>query len=203
VKQGKAIVCSAQRQAATGAANSNDDEHSGADVVDCAAGGVILLAPQDSGDHGVSAMRTWLSFSMVIAMLAYLAWADDTITLKGERTVYTVDCRQGTWIGQHCSGQLLAGARYRFKALKARREVLFWTSGVAEPSARFTNCEIQDGRNWRCDPTPDMARTVTREMLHGSPVAHASGLARPLHAVAKWKWYFLSWGIPVGQDANQ
>ena len=148
-------------------------------------------------------MRTWLSFSVVIAMLAFLAWADDTITLKGERTVYTVDCRQGTWSGRHCSGQLAAAARYRFKALKARREVLFWTSGVAEPSARFTDCVIQDGRNWRCDPTPDLARTVTHEMVHGSPVADTSGLARPLHAVAKWKWYLLSWGIPIGHDANE
>jgi hypothetical protein len=166
-------------------------------------GGVILLTPQGSGDQGVTGMRTWLSFSVVIAMLAFLAWADDTITLKGERTVYTADCRLGTWSGRHCSGELVVAARYRFKALKARREVLFWTSGVAEPSARFTDCVVQDGRNWGCDPTPDLARTVTHEMVHGSPVADASGLARPLHSVAKWKWFLLSWGMPIGHDANE
>jgi hypothetical protein len=198
------MACSAVRRAASRAAHSSGDEHTGDVVVGCAAGRRYPPGPpQGSGDQGVGAMRIWLYLSIVIAMLAFLAWADDTVTLKGERTVYTADCRQGTWSGQHCSGQLVAAARYRFKALKARREVLFWTSGVAEPSARFTDCAIQDGRNWRCDPTPDLARTVTHEMVHGNPVADASGLAQPLHAVAKWKWYLLSWGFPIGHDASK
>jgi hypothetical protein len=197
-------VCSAETHATSRVGNSGGHGHSGAVAVGCALlGRAVLRAPGGTSVHGAAAMRIWLSYVVVIALLAFLAWADDTVTLKGERTVYTVDCRQGSWSGPHCSGQLVAAARYRFKALKGRREVLFWTSGVAEPSARFTGCVIQDGRNWRCDPTPDLSRTVTHEMVHGKPVADASGLARPLHAIAKWKWHLLSWGIPIEHDANQ
>jgi hypothetical protein len=131
-----------------------------------------------------------------------MAWADDVITLQGERTVYTAGCQQGVWMGQRCTGQLVAAERYRFRALKARREVLFWTVGIDEPSGRFTDCQIQDGRNWRCNPTADAARTVTREMVRGRPAADASGLARPLHPVAKWRWWLLQWGISLGDEAN-
>ena len=131
-----------------------------------------------------------------------LAWADDFITLKGERTVYTAGCQQGVWMGERCTGTLVAAQRYRFRALKANREVLFWTVGVAESSGKFTDCLIQDGRNWSCKPTADASRTVTREMVHGRPAADASGLARPLHAVAKWRWWLLRWGIPLGNEAN-
>ena len=147
-------------------------------------------------------MRIWLFLLSVFAVLSVLIWADDAITLQGERTVYTVTCRQGAWQTQHCTGRLGAADRYRFKALKARREVLFWTLGVAEPSGRFTDCAIQDGRNWSCSPTADASRTITRAMVHGQPIAGAGGPTLPLHAVPKWKWWLLRWGVYVGSDAD-
>jgi hypothetical protein len=62
-------------------------------------------------------MRTWLFVIATLAVLAAMAWASDTVTLQGERTIYTVECRQGGWQGQHCSGRLAAGDRFRFRAL--------------------------------------------------------------------------------------
>ena len=147
-------------------------------------------------------IRIWLVCLAVLAALGVMVWADDAITLQGERTVYTAGCQQGVWAGQRCSGKLVAGERYKFRALKARREVLFWSVGVDEPSGRFTECLIQDGRNWSCKPSADAARTITREMVHGWPVADASGLARPLHAMTKWRWWLLRWGFQLGDEAS-
>jgi hypothetical protein len=147
-------------------------------------------------------IRIWLVGVAVVALLGLVVWADDAITLQGERTVYTVACQQGSWTGQHCAGQLVAADRYRFRALKARREVLFWRVGVDEPSGRFADCVIQDGRNWSCNPSPDAARSITRAMVRGRPVPDAAGVARSLHAVDKWKWWLLHWGIALGNDAN-
>jgi hypothetical protein len=146
-------------------------------------------------------IRIWLACLLVLAVLGLVAWGDDFITLQGERTVYTAGCQQGVWVGQRCTGKLVAADRFRFRALKARGEVLFWTVGVAEPSGRFTDCVILDGRNWTCKPTADASRTVTREMVHGRPVADASGVARPFHAVAKWRWWLLRRGISLGNEA--
>ncbi|CAN7203564.1 hypothetical protein LJR290_000547 [Variovorax sp. LjRoot290] len=52
-------------------------------------------------------MRTWLFVIATLAALAAMAWASDTVTLQGEWTVYTVECRQGGWQGQHCNGHSL------------------------------------------------------------------------------------------------
>jgi hypothetical protein len=148
------------------------------------------------------AIRLWLLGLGILLFLGLVLWSDDAITLQGERTVYTVDCRQGAWVGRRCSGELVASDRYRFRALKARREVLFWRAGIDEPSGRFTNCEIKDGRNWKCPAAADAARTVTREMLRGRPVAVADGAGRALHAVAKWRWWLLHWGFPSGGGSD-
>jgi len=140
-----------------------------------------------------------LGVSMLVGLLA---WSDDFITLQGERIVYTVECRHGDWQGKRCSGQLVASERFGFKTVKARREVLFWTVGVDETSGKFTDCLIEDGRNWTCAPTADTSLTVTRELVHGQPVADSSGFARPLRAVAKWRWWLLRWGISLGNQAS-
>jgi hypothetical protein len=134
--------------------------------------------------------------------MAGFLWASDKITLDGERTVYTVECHDGTWQGTHCSGELKATNRYRFRALKAHREVVFWTAGAGEPSGRFTDCDIQDGRNWTCQPMQDAQRTITLQLNKGKPVPDASGVVRPFHAIAKWRWYLLRSGIPVGGGAD-
>jgi len=47
----------------------------------------------------------------VLVALGFAAWASDFVTMQGERTVYTVDCTNGAWQGDHCSGQVAAGTR--------------------------------------------------------------------------------------------
>ena len=74
--------------------------------------------------------RIWLFVVSLLLFLAAAAWTTDFITLKGERTIYTVMC-QGTWRDDHCAGKLVAGKRVRFRALMAHREVIFWTVGEA------------------------------------------------------------------------
>ena len=53
------------------------------------------------------------------------------------------------------AGTLGAADRYRCRAVKAHHEVLFWRVGVAEESGKLTDCQIQDGRNWICNPDED------------------------------------------------
>jgi hypothetical protein len=148
-------------------------------------------------------MRTWLAVIAILALAAVMAWASDAITLQGERTVYTVDCRQGVWQGATCTGKLAAGARYRFRALRAHDEVVFWTVGATdEPSGKLTGCKIDDGRNWTCPPGAEAGRTITLQMARGAPVPDASGHARPFHAIAKWRWWLVKAGLPIGRTAD-
>lgn len=148
-------------------------------------------------------MRTWLAVIAILALAAAVAWTSDAITLQGERTVYTVDCRQGDWHGDTCSGKLAAGPRVRFRALRAHAEVLFWTIGATgEPSGKLMSCKIADGRNWICPPGADGGRTITLQMARGCPVPDASGNARPFHSVAKWRWWLARYGLPIGRVAD-
>jgi hypothetical protein len=147
-------------------------------------------------------MRTWFFVLACLTALAVFLWASDKITLEGERTVYTVDCHAGFWEGAHCSGKLEAVERFRFRALKPHREVIFWTVGASDPSGKFSDCDIKDGRNWVCRPTADAKRTITLQMKKGEPVLDASGQGRLFHAIAKWRWYLLHIGVPVGSDAD-
>lgn len=126
-----------------------------------------------------------------VGFFCSIAWLSDFITFQGERTVYTAECHAGTWQVSQCTGQLVAGPLFRFRALKAHHEVLFWTAGSSEPSGKFTDCAIQDGRNWSCKSNADFARTITREMVHGSPVPDTSGVARPYHQISKVRWLLL------------
>ena len=143
-------------------------------------------------------IRIWLFFVLVVAGLCGVAWATDFITPQGERTVYTAECEGGVWQGAHCTGALAAGERYRFRALKAHKEVIFWTVGAATvPSGKFTQCTIHDGRNWVCPTNADAARAVAREMVMGRPVA-----LRPFHPISKWQWELLRAGVWVGTDAE-
>jgi hypothetical protein len=147
-------------------------------------------------------MRIWLAVIAVLATVVVLLWASDKITLEGERTVYTARCQDGAWQGAHCGGRLVAAERYRFRALKPHGEVVFWTVGASAPSGKFADCEITDGRNWTCKPNAEAARTITLQMAKGVPVADASGRTKGFHAIEKWRWVLLKWGVPVGSTAD-
>jgi hypothetical protein len=130
--------------------------------------------------------------AVLVLVLALLAWLNDFVTLKGEWTIYTVDCREGEWRDSTCTGRLSAGPRYRFRALRAHREVLFWTVGApSETSGKFTECQIRNGRTWSCPPGSDSTRTITTALEYGQPVHDGSGRTQPCHAVPKWRWLLL------------
>ncbi len=147
-------------------------------------------------------MRLWLFVLVALAVIFLTLWSTDKITLQGERTIYTVDCRDGAWQGLHCTGRLVATERFRFRALRPHREVVFWTVGANEPSGKFTDCDIEDGRNWVCKPNADTARTITLQMSKGNAIPDSTGRARAFHAVDKVQWFLLQWGLPVGNDAD-
>ena len=131
--------------------------------------------------------------------LGFAAWASDFVTMQGERTVYTVDCDGGSWQGDRCSGKVKAGTRYRYRALKPHNEVIFWTVGTSEPSGKFEDCRIQDGRNWVCKVCADASRSITLEMAQGKPVVTADAATRPFRAVSKWRWLLLRRGYTTGR----
>ena len=147
-------------------------------------------------------MRIWLSIAAVFGFVAFFIWSSDRVTLQGERTIYTVTCEAGAWAGEHCNGKLAAADRFRFRALITHGEVVFWTAGSSSPSSKLTGCTIQSGREWVCGPSADAARAITLQMKEGSPVRGGAVATVPFHAVDKWRWYLLHWGLPAGSDAD-
>ena len=145
----------------------------------------------------------WVFLACAFGAIALYAWATDYVTLAGERTVYTAACEKGTWVANRCTGMLVPAQRYRFRALKARGEVLFWTIGVPEPSSKYTGCTITSGRDWSCPANADAARTITLTMKAGDPVADPQGRTRAYHSVPKVKWLMLRAGISLGATANE
>ena len=142
-------------------------------------------------------LRVWVFVLALLGLLLFAGWASDFITMQGERTIYTVECKEGTWNGDACSGALAPGLRYRFRALKPHREVIFWTLGTKDRSGKFDECEIEDGRNWVCRPNADVARSITLQMQQGQPVPASA--TRAFRAVSKWRWMLLDRGIGIGR----
>ena len=134
-------------------------------------------------------------FIVVAIMFGVFIWGTDYITLQGEWTIYTVECTRGVWNGDICTGKLEASERYRFRALKPHKEVLFWIVGSAEPSGHLAPCEIQNRGNWTCRASADSPRSITLAMSRGHPVPDAAADIRPFHAVTKFKWMGLHYGI--------
>ncbi len=158
-----------------------------------------------SANHGIGRglnRIVWLVGVAALALMALVIWASDKVTRKGERTVYTVDCEQGVWQGARCDGRLVPAARYRFRALRRQREVLFWEAGASAPSGKFTDCMIKDGRNWLCKPSADAPTTITLQMSDGLPVPSPNGPTKQFHAVHKWRWWLLRTGLSVGATAD-
>ena len=143
-----------------------------------------------------------LGFAVAVGVPCLVAWLNDFVTLHGAKTVYTADCAKGTWRDGFCSGTLVAGDRYRFKVLKTRSEVIFWTSGSAEPSGKLTPCVIESAKDWSCIPSATIPRAIIQAMKHGQPVAEPGDLARSYHPVPKWKWLLLDFGFPYLHEAN-
>jgi hypothetical protein len=150
-------------------------------------------------------VRVWAFVLALVAALGFAAWASDFVTMQGERTVYTAECADGSWDGDRCSGRVKAGTRYRSRALKPHNEVIFWTVGSKEPSGKFNDCQIQDGRNWICKACAEASRSITRQMADGRPVPIAdatTGAVRPLRAVSKWRWLLLQRGYTAGRPVR-
>ncbi len=145
-------------------------------------------------------VRVWVFVAAVFAARGFAAGASDFVTMQGERTVYTVDCVGGTWQGDRCAGRLSAGVRYRYRALKPHGEVIFWTVGTKEPSGKFDDCQIQDGRNWVCKICPDAARSITLRMAQGAPVSDNPTVTKPFRSVSKWRWLLLERGFTADRD---
>ena len=134
---------------------------------------------------------------VAVVLVTALLWGSDQITLQGERTIYTVDCDGGMWSGVQCSGRLVPGKRYAFRASKSRHEVLYWIRGSDAPSGRYTDCSVADRDNWSCNvATGTPSPTIAFEMVKGRPTRAGSGLALSYHSVPKWKW----WLMDVGYD---
>lgn len=147
-------------------------------------------------------VRTAYGLVAALLLLVFYAWAVDFVTLEGERTVYTVACSGGDWVDQRCSGSIVVADRYRFRALKAHREVLFWTVGAAEPAGKLIDCGITNSRNWVCKPGADAARSITLQLARGQPVTDAGPSARKLHVVPKLRWLLLRMGISWSNSAE-
>lgn len=149
----------------------------------------------------------WLAVSILVLML-YFVWSTDKITLQGERTLHTVTCGSGgngsagAWEGKRCTGELEAGPRYRYRALKARGEVLFWVVGANEPSSKLTGCTIMDGRNWICPETADANKSITLALAGGDALTNTAWPTRPLHVVSKMTWIFLDLGWKLTNTSN-
>jgi hypothetical protein len=144
--------------------------------------------------------RVWGVVIAILAVLCFAGWASDFVTMQGERTVYTVECRDGAWTGDHCGGKLMPGHRYRYRALGPHNEVIFWTLGTKEPSGKFNQCTIQDGRNWICAPNADAPRSITLQMADGVPIAGPAGVTLSFRAVSKWRWLLLQRGLASNAD---
>ena len=136
----------------------------------------------------------WVAIPLVLGF-AFFVWTTDKVTLQGERTIYTVDCRAGSWEGNLCVGEIVVGPRYRYRALKLRGEVLFWTLGEQEPSAKLTGCKIEDGRNWTCPVSVDAPRSVTLALHKGEPLHSAAWPTRAFHSTSKVGWLLLDMGF--------
>jgi hypothetical protein len=146
-------------------------------------------------------MTTWRRFRryavalLLLCAFALAIWASDRITLQGERTVYTVNCEQGEWQGTRCTGKLVPGPRYAFRASTLRQEVIYWIRGSKEPSGRYADCTVIDRDNWTCNEQSGQQPSVAYEFDKGRPTKSDDGKMIPFHDVPKWKWWLMKMGI--------
>ena len=145
--------------------------------------------------------RLRLTIGLVVIVVTVLVWAGDRITLKGHHTLHTVECLDGNWQRERCTGVMVAGDRYRFSASRTRQEVICWIVGSKQPSGKYTNCVVNDRDNWKCNMTPGEPATITHALVNGRP---DNGGTEPqsIHIVPKWKWWLLRSGIHAFATAD-
>ena len=149
-----------------------------------------------------STIKQALLLASLLIVFVLLVWSSDQITLQGERTIFTVACKDGAWDGVRCTGTLVAGDRYRYRASRSRQEVIFWVVGSNRPSGKYSDCVVKDRGNWSCNATLQSAPpSITQEMVNDRAMRGAGGLTVPFHAVPKWKWWLLREGIRIFHDA--
>jgi hypothetical protein len=144
----------------------------------------------------------WFAVLSALIALGVMTWASDKIGYEGERTVYSVRCEQGIWEGWRCTGRLVAGDRYRFRASRSRREVLYWIVGSSGASGKYADCEVFDRGNWTCTEAVGQVPTITHEMVKGHPTHDGDRAMLPFHAVPKWQWWLLNVGVPATNHAT-
>ena len=142
-----------------------------------------------------------LTIGLAVIVVGVFIWAGDKITLQGERTIHTVECLDGNWEGWRCTGVMVAGDRYRFRASRSRQEVIFWIVGSTQPFGKHTNCVVKDRDNWKCNASPGQPIALTHALINGRPDSDG---AEPLsiRAVRKWKWWLLRSGIHIFSTAD-
>ena len=128
----------------------------------------------------------------VVLIAGILVWASDRITLQGERTIFTVNCEHGQWVDGRCTGRVVPGERYAFRASVRRQEVIYWIRGAQSPSGKFSDCKVKDRDNWSCTVPTGPDSTVTQAMIGGQPTRGCANLPTPLHRVAKWRWWAMT-----------
>jgi hypothetical protein len=138
----------------------------------------------------------------LFVVFALVVWFNDLATFYGETTVYTVRCDDGQWNALTCTGKMVAADRYQYRVSTARRKAAFAVLESPESSGRLTDCDVSDARNWTCLPRGDAARSIVLEMAAARPAHDTSGSTRPFHAVRKWKWWLLRYGIANIQRAD-
>jgi hypothetical protein len=149
--------------------------------------------------------RSLAGLVMVIALLLIailLIWASDRITLQGERTIFAVKCEQGRWDGERCTGRLVPGDRFAFRASTVRHEVLHWIRGSQSPSGKYSDCSIKDRDNWSCEVQSTQGPRTTRAMVNGVLTNVCPQSNARYHWVSKWKWWALTVGIASFDSAN-
>jgi hypothetical protein len=137
----------------------------------------------------------------VLGAFALMIWASDRITLQGERTIYTVRCEPDVWQDTRCTGRLVPGDRYAFRASALRQEVIFWIRGSTEPSGKYSDCKVADRDNWTCSIQPGQKASIANEMKKGRPTRAYDGRVSPYHHVPKWKWWLVRSGVNVVTEA--
>jgi hypothetical protein len=148
-------------------------------------------------------MRNLLSGLFIAFLAGVMLWASDRITLQGERTIFTARCEQGTWNGPTCTGRLVPGERYAFRASSRRHEVLYWIRDSDAPSGKYTDCTVIDRDNWTCNVRANQEPTIAFEMVKGRPTRAGVEAILPFQAVPKWKWWLLRMGVTAFTDADE